>query len=268
VRTPIIAGNWKLNKTASEAEALVRELVDTAASVSAETVVCPPFTSIPAAQGAAVGSKVQIGAQDLFWKESGAYTGQVAPGMLTDLGVTHVIIGHSERRGRFGVAEPGFTPEVVALFGETDATVNLKLHAALKHGLVPIVCCGETLDERRAEQTDAVVAGQMERGLAGLDASQAGSIVIAYEPVWAIGTGETCAAEEADRVCGVIRATVGKLYGAGAAAAVRIQYGGSVKPSNAEDLLGKENIDGALVGGASLVAADFIGILRAARVSQ
>lgn len=268
MRTPIIAGNWKLNKTASEAGALVRDLLETAASVVAETVVCPPFTSIPATLAATAGSKVRVGAQDMFWKESGAYTGQISPTMLTDLGVTHVILGHSERRGRFGVPEAGFTPEVVALFGETDATVNLKLHAALKHGLVPIVCCGETLDERRAGQTDTVVAGQIERGLAGLDTALASVVVVAYEPVWAIGTGETCAAEEADRVCGVIRTTVGKLYGADAAAAVRIQYGGSVKPSNAEDLLGRPNIDGALVGGASLVAADFIGILRAARVSS
>lgn len=267
VRTPIIAGNWKLNKTATEAGAFVRDLLETAAAVSAETIVCPPFTSIPAAIAAAAGSAVRVGAQDLFWKESGAYTGQISPSMLTDLGVTHVIIGHSERRGRFGVPEAGFTPEVVALFGESDATVNLKLHAALKHGLVPIVCCGETLDERRAERTDPVVSGQIERGLAGLDAGQAAGVVVAYEPVWAIGTGETCAAEEADRVCGVIRATVGRIYGTEAAEAIRIQYGGSVKPANAQDLLGRPNIDGALVGGASLVAADFIGILRAARAS-
>jgi triosephosphate isomerase len=184
--------------------------------------------------------------------------------MLTDLGVTHVIIGHSERRGRFGVPEADFTPEVMALFAESDATVNLKLHAALKHGLVPIVCCGETLDERRGGRTDEVVAGQITRGLAGLDAAQAAGVVVAYEPVWAIGTGETCAPDEADRVCGVVRATVGRLYGEDAADRVRVQYGGSVKPDNAVDLLSRPHIDGALVGGASLKAADFNKIIQAA----
>lgn len=264
MRIPIIAGNWKMNKTASEAGSLVGEIAPAAAEVRAEVVVCPPFTSIPAARQRAAETKVRVGAQDLFWRESGAYTGQIAPGMLLDLGVTHVIIGHSERRGRFGVPEEGFTPEVLALFGESDTTVNLKLHAALKHGLVPIVCCGETLGERRGGETDAVVAGQIERGLAHLRAEQAGGLVVAYEPVWAIGTGETCAPEEADRVCGVIRATVGRLYGADAAQSLRVQYGGSVKPDNAADLLSRPNIDGALVGGASLKAADFNAILRAA----
>jgi triosephosphate isomerase len=264
VRTPIIAGNWKMNKTASEAGALVDALAGAASETPAETVVCPPFTTIPATVAAARGTKIQVGAQDLFWKESGAYTGQVAPGMLTDLGVSHVIIGHSERRGRFGVPEEGFTPEVLALFGESDTTVNLKLHAALKHGLVPIVCCGETLSERRDGQTDAVVAGQIERGLSGLTSEQARGVVVAYEPVWAIGTGETCAAAEANRVCGVVRTTVGRMYGEDAAAAVRVQYGGSVKPDNAVELLSQEHIDGALVGGASLKAGDFIAILKAA----
>jgi triosephosphate isomerase len=264
VRIPIIAGNWKMNKTAAEAGELVSAIAPVAAGVAAEVVVCPPFTSIPAALAAGEGTRVRVGAQDLFWKESGAYTGQVAPRMLTGLGVTHVVIGHSERRGRFGVAEEGFTPEVLALFGETDQTVNLKLHAALEHGLVPLVCCGETLAERRAGRTDAVVSGQIERGLAGLSAEAAAGVVVAYEPVWAIGTGETCAAEEADRVCGLVRATVGRLYGSEAADRLRVQYGGSVKPDNAEDLLSRPHIDGALVGGASLKAADFNAILRAA----
>jgi triosephosphate isomerase len=264
VRTPIIAGNWKMNKKPSETEALVREIAPAAAESAAAAVVCPPFVSLPAAVSAARGTEVRVGAQDLFWKESGAYTGQVAPGMLTDAGATHVIIGHSERRGRFGVPEEGFTPEVLALFGESDTTVNLKLHAALRHGLVPIVCCGEILEERRAGVTDTVVARQIERGLAGVTSDQAALVVIAYEPVWAIGTGETCAADEADRVCGIIRGVVGRLHGAGAAAAVRIQYGGSVKPDNASDLLSRPNIDGALVGGASLKASDFNAILRAA----
>ena len=263
-RTPIIAGNWKMNKKPSEAAAFVAELAAAVTSAKCDVVVCPPYVTIPAAVTATQGTSIGVGAQDLFWKESGAYTGQIAPAMLTDLGVTHVIIGHSERRGRFGVPEEGFTPEVLALFGESDTTVNLKLLAALKHGLVPIVCCGETLAERKDGATDAIVAGQMERGLAGLTAEQAAGIVIAYEPVWAIGTGETCAAEEADRVCGVIRATVARLYGADAAAAVRVQYGGSVKPDNAADLLSRPHIDGALVGGASLKVSDFAAIVNAA----
>jgi triosephosphate isomerase len=265
VRKPIIAGNWKMNKKASEAAAFIAEIADAAAASAADAVVCPPFTTIPAAVAAAAGTSVAVAAQDLFWKESGAYTGQIAPAMLTDLGVSHVVIGHSERRGRFGVPEEGFTPEVLALFGESDTTVNLKAKAALKHGLVPIVCCGETLDERRSGNTDAVVSGQMERGLDGLTAEQVAGLVLAYEPVWAIGTGETCAAEEADRVCGVIRATIGRLFDDATAEAVRIQYGGSVKPDNAADLLSRPNIDGALVGGASLKSADFNAILAAAK---
>ena len=264
MRTPIIAGNWKMNKTASEAPALVREVAAAAPGSGVEVVVCPPFTSLCAALEAAGGTQIRVGAQDVFWKDSGAYTGQIAPGMLTDLGVTHAIIGHSERRGRFGVPEEGFTPEVLGLFGETDRTVNLKLHAALRHGLGAIVCCGETLDERREGRTDRVVSGQIERGLAGLTPEQAAGVVVAYEPVWAIGTGETCAPDEADRVCGVVRTAVGRLYGADAAARVKVQYGGSVKPDNAEDLLSRPNIDGALVGGASLKAADFIAIISAA----
>lgn len=264
MRVPIIAGNWKMHKTASEARALVREIGHALPSSQVETVVCPPFTALASAIEAAEGTLVRVGAQDLFWKTQGAYTGQVSPGMLTDLGVSHVIIGHSERRGRFGVPEPDFTPEILKLFGDTDASVRKKTQAALAAGIVPIVCCGETLAERRAGDTDSVVATQIREGLAGLDASHSATVVIAYEPVWAIGTGETCAAEEADRVCGVIRAAFAELYGAAAGGAVRIQYGGSVKPDNAADILGRPNIDGALVGGASLKAADFLAILAAA----
>jgi len=264
MRTPILAGNWKMNRAPSETAPLVLEIARTAAEVPHEVVVCPPFVSIPAAAAAAAGTKVRVGAQNTFWKESGAYTGEVSPAMLKDLGVTHVIIGHSERRGRFGVPEEGFTPEVLSVFGETDRTVNLKVHAALKHGLVPIVCCGETLAEREAGDTDVIVDGQLQRGLAGLTEEQAGSIVIAYEPVWAIGTGKTCAPDEADRVCGVVRGAVARLWGSAAGERVRVQYGGSVKPDNAEDLLSRPNVDGALVGGASLKAADFNAIIRAA----
>lgn len=264
MRTPIIAGNWKMNRTASEAAELVQGIAARAGGTRAEVVVCPPFTTIAAALAAAAGTAVRVGAQDMFWKEKGAYTGQISPLMLKDLGVTHVVIGHSERRGRFGVPEEGFTPEVLSVFGETDATVNLKVRAALAHGLVPIVCCGETLAERRAGDTDRVVAGQIERGLAGLSADAAGGLVIAYEPVWAIGTGETCPDDEADRVCGVVRSAIERLFGSAAGQNVRVQYGGSVKPDNAPGLLARPNIDGALVGGASLKAEDFNAIIAAA----
>jgi triosephosphate isomerase len=264
LRRPIIAGNWKMNKTAFEAADLVYAVAGAAERARADVVVCPPFTSIAAALAAAADTAVRVGAQDFFWKDSGAYTGQVSGPMLSDLGVTHVIIGHSERRGRFGVPEPDFTPEILRLFGESDATVNLKVHAAFRHGLTPIVCCGETLDERRAGSTDGVVTGQIERGLSGLSSIQAGSLVVAYEPVWAIGTGETCRPDEAERVCALIRAAIGRLYDDRVARTARVQYGGSVKPETAAGILSQPNIDGALVGGASLIAEDFVSIIEAA----
>jgi triosephosphate isomerase len=267
VRVPIIAGNWKMNKTVAEAMELVAALRPRVAEIAGVmVVVCPPYTALAATHTALSGSAIHLGAQDLFWKESGAYTGQVSATMLRDIGCAYVIIGHSETRGRFGVPEPEMTSEILAHFGESDATVNLKAKAALASGLIPIVCCGELLAERRAGQTDAVVRRQIERGLAGLTAEQVSSMVLAYEPVWAIGTGEVCASDEADRVCGVIRGQVRRQFGASAADAVRIQYGGSVKPDNAADLLRRPEIDGALVGGASLKADDFAAIVRAAVV--
>lgn len=266
MRTPLIAGNWKLNKTIGEAVAFIDELkplVQDAQGV--EILLCPVFVGLSAARQAAQGTAIEVGAQDIFWKDSGAYTGEVSGPLLRDAGCSHVIIGHSERRGRFGVPEPDLAGDAGRVFGDTDAAVNRKLQAALRHSLVPIVCVGETLDERKAERTDSVVQGQTRAALADVDAAQVGGIVFAYEPVWAIGTGETCEAEEADRVCGVIRTAVDELYGQQAAGAVRIQYGGSVKPDNALDLLGRPHIDGALVGGASLKAASFADIIRAAR---
>jgi triosephosphate isomerase len=230
-----------------------------------EVVVCPPYTALAATSAALQGSAIRLGAQDVFWKEVGAYTGQVSPGMLRDVGCSFVIVGHSETRGRFGVPEKEMTPEILAFFGESDATVNLKAKAALARGLTPIVCCGELLAERRDGRTDAVVRQQIERGLADLAPEQVGGLVLAYEPVWAIGTGEVCASDEANRVCGVIRDQVGRQFGAPAAEAVRIQYGGSVKPDNAAELLRQPEIDGALVGGASLKTADFAAIVEAAR---
>jgi len=265
VRKPIIAGNWKMNGTAGEAKALIAALKPLVADrTDVEVVVCPPFTALAAAAEALRGSEITLGAQGMLWKDRGAYTGQIAPPMLTDAGCRCVILGHSEARGRFGAADADLTPELLTTFGESDATVNLKARAALAHGLTPIVCCGELLCERREGRTDAVVAAQIERGLAGIPAEQIASLVLAYEPVWAIGTGEVCAAEEADRVCGVIRARVRRLCGEEAASRVRIQYGGSVKPDNAAELLRCSEIDGALVGGASLKAEDFAAIVTAA----
>lgn len=264
-RIPIVAGNWKMHKTISEARALVDGLKPEIAGVGGvEVVVCPPYTALATVRESIVGSSIALGAQDGFWKEKGAYTGQVAPSMLVDAGCKYVIIGHSENRGRFGVPEPEMTEALLRWFGETDESVNAKTKAALAAGLVPIVCVGETLDERRAGRTDAVIAGQVERGLAGLTSEQAAGMIVAYEPVWAIGTGETCETPEANRVCGMIRGVLARVFGANAAAATRIQYGGSVKPGNARELFSQSDIDGGLVGGASLKAEDFAQIIKGA----
>ncbi|MBV9864471.1 MAG: triose-phosphate isomerase [Abitibacteriaceae bacterium] len=266
MRTPLIAGNWKLNKTIDEAVAFVNELKPLVADTAGvEILLCPVFTALAATARAAQGTNIQVGGQNLYWKDSGAYTGEVSAPLLLDAGCTHVIIGHSERRGRFGVPEPDLAGDAGRVFGDTDAAVNRKLHAALQHGLVPIVCVGETLGERNDGNTDTIVQNQTRAALEGVEAAQATGLVLAYEPVWAIGTGQTCESDEADRVCGVIRVTVGELYGQAAAEAVRIQYGGSCKPDNAADLLGRPNIDGALVGGASLKADSFAQIIRAAK---
>lgn len=265
MRTPIIAGNWKMNNTVSQGEALVNELKPLVEGASAEVVVCPPFTALHAIGKAVQGSNVKLGGQNLFWQKSGAYTGQISGPMLADVGCEYVILGHSEARGRFGVEEEGMTEEMSQVFGDTDASVNRKAHAAFEFGLTPIVCCGEMLEERKADATDAIIARQIEHGLEGLSADQVSRMVIAYEPVWAIGTGEVCPSEEANRICGLIRSTVESLHNTDVAQAVRIQYGGSVKPDNAAELLGKEQIDGALVGGAALKANDFAAIVNAAR---
>ena len=210
------------------------------------------------------GSQAVLGAQGVFWKEKGAYTSFISPLMLSDLSVRYVIIGHSETRGRFGVAEADITSDLMKAFGETDAGVNIKAKAVLKAGLRPIICVGETLRERQSGETDAIVAGQVCAALDGISAAQIAESVFAYEPVWAIGTGEVCAADEADRVCGVVRAAIASVSNVETAEAVRIQYGGSMKPDNAADLLSRPNIDGGLIGGASLKAADFAAIVVAA----
>ncbi|HQK94313.1 MAG TPA: triose-phosphate isomerase [Armatimonadota bacterium] len=268
MRRPLVAGNWKMNKTTGDAVALTSGLItELAGFTGADALLCPPFTAL-AAVGETLrsqGSAIALGAQDLFIQDSGAFTGMVAPGMLTDLGCTYVIVGHSERRGRFGTIEDWMTPEVLALFGDSDATVNAKAKKALAAGMTPIICFGETIGERKAGQTDTVCEAQVRAALAGIDNATIGQLVLAYEPVWAIGTGETCDAPEANRVCGLARSVVASVAGQAAADGIRIQYGGSVKPDNAAELLGQEHIDGALVGGASLKVDSFAAIVRAAR---
>ena len=263
MRTPLIAGNWKLNKTIAEAEAFVVELKPLVAGVeNVGILICPVALSLPILRDQVVNTNIMLGAQNMFWKNSGAYTGEVSPELLKDAGASHVIIGHSERRGRFGVPEADLEGEAGLVFGDNDYSVNNKVLAALENDLTPIVCVGETLVERQNNHTDAVVQNQTAMALQGVKAADGEKLVFAYEPVWAIGTGETCAAEEANRVCGVIRAAIAGVLGQDAADAIRIQYGGSVKPDNAADLLGREHIDGALVGGASLKADSFAGIVQ------
>ncbi|WP_425058428.1 Triosephosphate isomerase [Sporomusa carbonis] len=248
MRKPIIAGNWKMHKTAGEGVKLVEELKALTSDVQdAEIVVCPPFTALAAVAGAVAGTNIGLGAQNMHWEDKGAFTGEIAPGMLKDIGCTHVIIGHSERR---------------RYFAETDQTVNNKVKAALKAGLVPIVCVGETLAEREANDTEQVVGVQVKGGLDGLTAGQVAGLVIAYEPVWAIGTGRTASADDANAVCAFIRRTVAGMFGQAGADSVRIQYGGSVKPDNIGELMAKPDIDGALVGGASLEAATFSKLVK------
>ncbi len=253
-----------MNKTVGEGCRLVEELRPLVADVTeVDIAVCPTFVSLFAIAAAVNKSNITLGAQDTFWKESGAWTRQVAPGMLRDVGCEWVIIGHSETRGRFGTVDEELG-KVLSYFGEQDATVNMKAKAAFAAGLKPIIACGELLAEREAGKTDDVIVGQMKIDLDGFTTEQAMRMVIAYEPVWAIGTGQVCDSTEADRVCGVIREVVEGMYGSDVADAVRIQYGGSVNAANAAELLHKPNIDGALVGGASLKAPDFAAIVKAA----
>jgi len=248
LRVPIIAGNWKMNKTPEEAAALCRELLPLLGGLSdREVVLCPPFTSLAVVKEAIEGTDIALGAQNVFYEDSGAYTGEVSPPMLKALGVKYVIIGHSERR---------------EYFGETDETVNRKVKAALAHGLRPILCVGETLEQREAGVTETLVKSQIRKAFADVSADDAVSVVVAYEPIWAIGTGKTATAQEANRVIGLIRATLGEIYGGSTAEVIRIQYGGSVKPENIAELMQEPEIDGALVGGASLDAPSFARIVR------
>lgn len=266
-RTPLIAGNWKMHKTVAEAVSFAHDLIPRVEGLNkVEVAICPPATALHAVGEALAGSNVALGAQDMFWADQGAFTGMISPVMLKEVGCKYVIIGHSERRGRFGKADESLTAETARVFGDTDASVNLKVKAALAHDLVPIVCVGEMLDERDAGETDAVVERQIKAGLEGVSPQQVAGMVIAYEPVWAIGTGRACDAEEANRVIGVIRRVVEETFGEDTAKRVRIQYGGSVSEKNAHELLSQPEIDGGLVGGASLDVSRFTLIVQAASV--
>jgi len=250
VRRIFIAGNWKMNGTAAEAKALAAGVAaQDNAFGGVEVAVCPPFVYLADVVAAVAGGPVGVGGQNAYFESSGAFTGEVSLGMLRDVGCSYVILGHSERR---------------QIFGETDSLVNNKAHAAHTAGLTPIVCVGETLEEREAGQTLAVVKTQVNGSLAGLSAKQMKATVIAYEPVWAIGTGKVATPEQAQEVHADIRKLLTETFGADVAGVVRIQYGGSVKPDNAEELLGQADIDGALVGGASLKVESFIGIIEKA----
>ncbi len=249
-RRPIIAGNWKMFKTVPEAVSFAQELKGATVGLTGiEVAVCPPFTALVPLAIALQGTDIAAGAQDVYWEDKGAFTGEISPVMLKDAGCRYVIIGHSERR---------------QFFGETDETVNRKVRAVLPHGLIPIMCVGERLEEREAGVTREVVHNQTVAGLAGLAPEQVAGLVIAYEPVWAIGTGKTASEEDAQQVIGYIRAMIKDLYGGDAAGRVRIQYGGSVKPGNTAGLMAMPDIDGALVGGASLAVESFLGIIKAA----
>ncbi len=250
--TPLIAGNWKMNKTVAEALALVRELRGMVSVLrdQVEIAVAPPFTALHPVGKALEGSNIKLAAQNLFWEASGAFTGEVAASMLAEVCCSYVIVGHSERR---------------QYFNETDETVNKRTKAVLKNGMRPIVCVGETLAEREGAKTLSVVERQLRGGLAGLTKDDAANLVIAYEPVWAIGTGKVATTAQAQEVHASIRKLLVEQFGQAGGASIRIQYGGSVKPDNAAELMAQPDINGALVGGASLKAEDFAKIVRAAK---
>jgi triosephosphate isomerase (TIM) len=248
MRKPIIAGNWKMYKTIPEAKTLVTGLIDKLAGYTGvEVVFCPPFTALSSVKELVKGTPYGLGAQNLYWKEQGAFTGETSPLMLKDIGCDYVIIGHSERREHFG---------------ETDETVNQKVKAALAIGIKPIICVGESLAQREAGETKALIKKQTEKALAGVEASVIPQIVIAYEPIWAIGTGKSSNGTDANEVIGLIRSTTAGLFGNEVAQQMRIQYGGSVKPENIKEYMDQPEIDGALVGGASLDVEIFLKIIK------
>ena len=249
VRKAVIAGNWKMNKTRPEAKALLEELKGKVSNPGCEVIACVPFTNLETAIEVTKGTPIKVGAQNCHFEKSGAFTGEISADMLVEMGVEYVVLGHSERR---------------QYFGETDETVNKRTRAALAAGLKPIVCVGELLWERECNITEEVIARQIKLDFYAVSAEELKKCIIAYEPVWAIGTGKTATADQAEEVCAFIRATLAKLYGADVAEAVTIQYGGSMNAGNAEELLSKVNVDGGLIGGASLKAGDFNTIIEAA----
>ena len=249
LRKAVIAGNWKMNKNPEETKALLAEVAPLVKDAACEVVACVPFIDLPAAVEAAKGTNIKIGAQNCHWEESGAFTGEIAANMLTSIGVSYVIIGHSERR---------------TYFGETDQTVNQRARAALDAGLSVILCVGETLEQREQGITEELVALQTKIALLGVTKEELARIIIAYEPIWAIGTGRTATSAQAGEVCRAIRSVIAALYDKQTADAFTIQYGGSMNAKNAAELLAQGDVDGGLIGGASLKAADFAEIVRAA----
>ncbi|GAF13982.1 triosephosphate isomerase [Bacillus sp. JCM 19046] len=251
MRKPIIAGNWKMNKTLSEATAFVESVkADIPPNAAVDTVVCAPALFLEKLVTATKDTDLKIGAQTMHFEENGAFTGEISPLALQDLAVSYVVIGHSERR---------------EMFAETDESVNKKVHAAFAHNLVPIMCCGETDEERESGKMESVVKAQVEKGLAGLTEEQVKSTVIAYEPIWAIGTGKSATEQDANEACAFVRNVVATQFSQDAADAIRIQYGGSVKPGNIKEYMAQSDIDGALVGGASLEADSFKELAGAAK---
>lgn len=250
MRKPIIAGNWKMNKTAAECRELITALAPKVKDAKCDVVVCVPFTDIALAAELTKGTNIKVGAQNIAWADSGAFTGEISAAMLKEAGAEYVIIGHSERR---------------QYFGETDKSVNARLVQALKTGFKPIVCVGETLAEREGEKTEAVCRTQVTGAFEGISATDAANVVIAYEPVWAIGTGKTATDEQANETIGFIRSVVKELYGEKLADGMRIQYGGSMNAKNVEGLMAQSEIDGGLIGGASLKPDDFAVIVNTAK---
>ncbi|MDO5047722.1 MAG: triose-phosphate isomerase [Anaerococcus sp.] len=242
MRKPVIVGNWKMNKTVSEASQLLEEIKNLDLDSEVEAGVCTPAIDLLVAKEKLEDTGVNFGAQNMYFEESGAFTGEISPTMLTDIGAKYVILGHSERR---------------EYFKEDDELINKKVISALDHGLTPILCCGESLEEREADKQEDKVKSQIEADLKDVSSEDIEKVIIAYEPIWAIGTGKTASSDDADKMCGFIRSIIEDKYGTDLSEKVRIQYGGSVKPNNVVELMGKENIDGALVGGASLKASDF-----------
>ena len=249
LRKAVIAGNWKMNKTRPEAKELVEAIKPLVAGAGCEVVACVPFTNLETVLEAVKGSNVKVGAENCHFEKSGAFTGEISADMLAEMGVEYVIIGHSERR---------------QYFGETDETVNKRIRAALDQGLGVILCVGELLSQREAGITAEVVSLQTKAALQGVSAQEMGRIILAYEPVWAIGTGKTATAQQAGEVCGILRGVLEQLYGSQVAQAATIQYGGSMNAGNAAELLAQEDVDGGLIGGASLKAPDFAAIIQAA----